>query len=508
MVSKKHYILLLVLFNVGLMQASVFSYESSDSSMTLKKHDLIPQYHQVLVDSEIIEKPMTGVILGGGVLHHKTTYSVSLKPYFISQNFAVGLNIKFLLSNNLQLRFEDFDDVFDYTSKIEFLNYSTRNDIFKFHIGEIKDMTLGYGHLMSEYTNQTYYPLEQKVGCKTDIYFGKRFVSLHSFISSFRDWTHNGSIVGIRSALYVSDNFPLTIGANVVSDLNQYASLSDSIFSVWDIENSRMLSGFSVDLTYELIKMYDYKLNIYSEGVGLLHPETRHFSRDIKETSRQGSWGLVFPGFHLKYKKSMEFRAELQFNSSLFIPSYFNSTYDLERVRYLEVDQSDADTLNWENLSQYNLFSPTDSTMLIPKDLYYPLIYGTYLYPTTGVKVGIVADISYIAKLGISYKYLQDFGAEEPKQYHTFKFKFTLNDGVLIGISKAEFYYENNFDEDIIKFSDFQENSILGCNLKFKVTKYFSIGCGVKSVFYDYDFDLNIDNMLYSHIEFGYSLGE
>jgi len=497
--------IILLLCVDGLLAKIIIVDEKFDTVAAVQEYDLIPQYDRILIDTVAVEKPDFGISVGCSFSFLDTSFYLSFQPFFKYKNLSVGLDLLGQISNDYQFRIEDLDDIFDYPDKIKFLDYSTKNKLFNLHFGSIENLTFGHGHLINGYSNQIYYPYKQKSGGTAVINFGHRFVSIHTFISNFGDLKYNGSLVGFRSTLIVSDNFPLKIGVNLVSDINQYASLSDSTISKWNKENSRQFTGISFDFQYNLIKMYDYEVNIYAEGVGLLHPENRHFVRDIKETSRQGSWGMVFPGFHFMHKKSIEFKIEYQLNSSLFIPSYFNSLYDLERVRYIDSNQSYADTLNWEDISQYDLYSPSDSTTLIPKDLYYSLRYGTFLYPTSGFRFSIDADISYIGNIETSYTYLQDIGADESKRYHTFSFRFIVNDQVIIGVSGAEFYYENHFDDKVIRFSDFRENSTFGFDLKFKPTKYFSIVCGAKSVFYDSDFDLNIDHLLDLHIVLGYS---
>ena len=95
------------------------------------------------------------------------------------------------------------------------------------------------------------------------------------------------------------------------------------------------------------------------------------------------------------------FKFSLNYNSAIFSPHYFNSTYDFENVRFRSYNISKNEVLYTDEAQLLQNYSNSDSTLFIPKDMYGMINQQENTYPTYGFSSRFDLKIKSQAKSGI-----------------------------------------------------------------------------------------------------------
>ena len=182
------------------------------------------------------------------------------------------------------LEFNSIYNVYDFFNHINYLKYTSDNRRFILRFGDIDRITFGYGQLVKEYSNMIDYPRIRKTGMYLYYTSKERNISIDFFTSSIRDFSKGGGLFGMHSALFISKNFPLTLGIGVVRDLNQFASIKNynAEWEEWADSlsfNKRGSSSFSLDYTYDLFSSKYIKAYLFGEAVGVIFPDTLYYTR-------------------------------------------------------------------------------------------------------------------------------------------------------------------------------------------------------------------------------------
>ena len=104
----------------------------------------------------------------------------------------------------------------------------------------------------------------------------------------------SGLEVKMRTSLYISHKFPLTLGLGIVADLNQFSSISDQLNR--NVSKKRNVLGVELDFKYDIVSSIDKEIYVFSEFVGIWYPEYNYYtfsddgnvSNDLK--CRKGVW--------------------------------------------------------------------------------------------------------------------------------------------------------------------------------------------------------------------------
>jgi hypothetical protein len=277
-------------------------------------------------------KPQEGYLTGGlglnwidGELH----YRFNFRPEVSFSNFGVGLDLNLDFDSKGNLRKENFNEFSDYLSVIRYVRYGMKNDPVFIKLGALDYYTLGHGSIIYQYNNSPSFDT-RKTGLVADIDFGK--FGFESIYSSFGE----AGVIGLRG--YVKPlqftsaaNIPiignLEVGATFATDINDKAGIvAGSLDSVTNklsvVDDKGSISIVGVDLGLPLLKTsllgiilyFDYaKIIDYGSGI----------STGIK---------LNFDGLGLV---SATAKLERRFNQEKYLPSYFNSFYELERFQVM-----------------------------------------------------------------------------------------------------------------------------------------------------------------------------
>jgi len=258
----------------------------------------------------------------------KPFYTVRIAPEVAFGKIGVGLDLKLDFGADGSLRKENFNETSDYLSVIRYLRYGQKNEPLYVRVGALDYATLGNGSIMYLYNNSPSFDA-RKIGLEFDI----DFINL-GFESVYSNFGERG-IFGLRGYVYpmkftsigkVPIIGSLEIGATFASDFNEYAGVTSArinpttnqIEKIAD-EGSVNVFGFDIGLPLVSTSLVDWKLyfdyaKIVDFGSGT----------SVGTMLNLNGLGLV----------NLTAKLERRFNSGKYLPSYFNSMYEIERFNF------------------------------------------------------------------------------------------------------------------------------------------------------------------------------
>jgi len=274
--------------------------------------------------------------LGMSWIDGEPHYSIMARPEFSFGNYGFGIDLNLEFDKDGKLRKENFNETSDYLSLIRYIRYGYKGDPFYIRIGAMDYATLGHGSIMYLYNNSISYD-SRKIGMELDIDF-----NTFGFESVYGNFGEAG-VAGLRGfvrPLQYTDlkSVPVIgrveIGATYSLDFHKNAGIIQGVidsannqFNPTEDKGSINIYGFDIGLPlFEFIflgaELYlDYaKIVDYGSGIGA---------------------GIILNSNALDLIQ-IKARLERRFNKGKYIPSYFNSFYELERFSY---DQ-DSKSLN------------------------------------------------------------------------------------------------------------------------------------------------------------------
>lgn len=284
-----------------------------------------------------------------GELH----YAVHLTPEFSFDKIGIGLDLQLNFNQQGKLRTEDFNEFSDYLRVIRYLRYGEKGDPAYIKLGALDYYTLGHGSIMYNYINSPTYDA-RKAGLVFDVSFGK--LGFESIYSSFGE----AGIIGVRGYFHPfqftdKENLPiigqLEIGASFVSDFNDKAgivagnfSFPNNIFVPTIDEGAIKIVGIDIGLPIISSNNFDFAIYAdYSKIINFGHGVATGFSFKLKNIGLLNLFG----------------RFERRFNGDHYIPSYFNSLYEIERFSTDSSNntfKSKASLLTARNVSDNGVF--------------------------------------------------------------------------------------------------------------------------------------------------------
>jgi len=314
-----------------------------------------------------------GLSAGAAVLDGQVYNQVGIRPLITIGKLGIALDLSLYLDADGNIRKENWDEASDFFEKLYFVRWAQPGDPFYVKAGSIDNYTLGYGLLMNHYSNAVEYPSVIRTGMELGLQ-GDR-LGFQGMVNNFSETFDGGGVVAGRLGFKVIGD--LEIGISAVADINQYKGLEDrdddgvpdfvddfpnkkkySVDTDGDgvpdaldpdqdgdgytdnsqnplIENNdpdgTVLKGdplninnakdkdqlaFAADIAYPFVKKKHLELTVYSQ---------------YAQFANNGGWGASAPGVRAKFAFINAF-AEYRIFDEKFIPEYFNTTYELERV--------------------------------------------------------------------------------------------------------------------------------------------------------------------------------
>ncbi len=274
-------------------------------------------------------RPDEGYLNGGmGItwIDGKPHYRFSFRPEVAIGNFGVGLDLNLDFDSDGKLRKENFNETSDYLSLIRYVRYGYKNDPVFLKLGALDYYTLGHGTIIHQYNNSPTFD-SRKIGLVADIDFGK-----FGFESIYGNFAQSG-VFGLRGYVRplqfsTAADIPilsnLELGASYVSDFNEYARVDSGFFDqsgkfvIAKDGGSINIIGFDIGLP--LIKSSVTTITLYADYNKIIN-----FGSGVATGVK-----FDFEGMGLL---SISARLERRFNNGKYIPSYFNSLYEIERFK-------------------------------------------------------------------------------------------------------------------------------------------------------------------------------
>ena len=490
-----------------------YDFNFNNKIIQLKKYDMIPIYGDRIRNMRIVEPYKVSFDFGTKILNNDSHVKVGIYPSYIYRNLSIKANIESFVSpsgNDLDNYWDDGFDLLDKLS-INYSYYRNKNQMY-FNFGPIEDVSFASGYMINRISNNIDYPRKINSGINLKYIFDTDFMDLDILIPSIRDFGNDGGVIAARTSLYISHNFPLTIGFGLVADINQFSSISESLNKN---AKKRSVYGVEIDYNYNLISNLDLDVNIFGEFVGLWYPEYNYYvlfdgenvSNDLRW--RKGTWGISGPGVSVELENRYMFKFSFNYNSATFIPNYFNSTYLYNRARYYKgildypMIQKQIDYLNDNFLIGDSCAAGQECEYLIPKDVYPILVnndgfsgFNTFGF-TTEFKYKFQSYLSASLMMSV---FIED--SDNSNSYYSFQSSVDIAEGYIRNLNSLKFYFSN------IYFSELSDKyrSTYGIETEVKLPMSLSLIINLGQVYYDKNLLTNdIDKMTNSNISIKYS---
>jgi len=385
-------------------------------------------------------QPGEGILAGGmGItwINGAPNYTFRIFPEFQFSKVGVGLDLNLEYTASGKLRTENFNEFSDYLSVIRYIRYGQKGDPFYARLGALDYATLGHGSIMYLYNNSPSFD-NRKVGIELDADFTN-----YGFESVYGNFGKEG-LIGIRG--YVR---PLQFTA--LSEIPIIGMLETGMTLVSDLnENAGVISGnYDADNDVFIPKVDEGNTTIIGFDLGLPLLRTSVIDidayMDYAKIVKFGSG--VATGLSMNYKGfgllNLRAKLERRFNGDNYLPSYFNSFYEIERFR---LDK----TTGVLSTKAQQLEAATDQT-----NGYYGELYGSVmgLFKITGSfqkldrqpESGILhiagelsaKDFPYVVRAGydkINIKNLGDLFTMDDRSYLFFEFGYKMQQYILVSM--------------------------------------------------------------------------
>ena len=437
----------------------------------------------------------------------------SLRPEVNIGKLGFGLDLVIYLDNEGNIRPDEWDiknDPSMLLDKILFIRYADKTDPAWVKYGSIEGMTLGYGGLMSGYSNMMEFPSVRRVGINTGFNLGP--VSGEIFLANVKDFSRGGTLIGFRTAYTISDNFPLSIGMNYVTDANMFSGLKDrdedtipDVFddfpddsTLWndtdgdgwpdpgqgssvpdsliDIDadgdnivdgdenpdeillkatpfslqdNKASVSGWAVDIGYPLLQSSIIDLTVYAEYNSLSFPASVASDTVSFNRPERSGTGLSIPGVRSSLFGLLHLSLEYRLINGSYVPQFFDQSYDLNRV----VTQSFAGATS---IQTKDMFVFTDSSGATSSQ---------------GLFGSASLNLFSLATFSASYANMR----MDTTDYKSFYAFINLNAENIPKVSTAMAYYQRNNDDNPFDFENPTVNTVMGYRVGYELSKGVSL---------------------------------
>lgn len=460
------------------------------------------------------QKPFgMGLGIGSATIDGVLYNQLSLRPEIAFGKLGVGFDLVVYMDNEGNVRDDEWDIKNDpglLLDKILYVRWGKKTDPFWVKWGSMENVTLGYGGLLQNYSNMMEFPSVRRVGLNTGGNIGP--VGGEIFMANLKDFSRGGTLTGIRMQYTVSEDLPITIGLNFVTDPNMFSGLKDSdddtypdVFddfpdnkamwndtdadgipdphdgldtSSWDIDadgdnivdyfegstidpvislkatpfslqdNTASATGLSFDIGYPVLQSDAFSISVYTEFNKLSFPAVISTDSSFIRKERSGT-GISIPGIRSSIFGILNLSMEFRLINGSYVPQFFDQAYDLNRVL--------TSTMN-------------DQTIIRTKDMF---VFDDYNDSTSSMGLFGSAGLSLFNLIDFSASYANmKADTTELKSFSTY---LNLNTENIPKVSKAMAYYQRNNEDNPFDFANPSENTILGYVLGYELSKGVSL---------------------------------
>jgi hypothetical protein len=483
-------------------------------------------------------KPFSmGLGIGSATLDGVLYNQLALRPEINIWKVGIGLDLVLYVDNEGNMRNEEWDIENDpalLLDKILYVRYGDISDPLWIKYGSIEGKTMGYGGLMNGYSNMMEFPTVRRVGINTGFNIGP--VGGELFLSNLKDISRGGTIGGLRMAYTVSDDLPITIGVNYITDANMFSGLKDKdgdsypdafddfpddstlwndtdgdgwpdpghgdsiLDSLIDIDadgdniidsdenfddidlkatpfslrnNKAVTNALSFDIGYPILRSDMISLQVYGEYNSLTFPGVSTADSTFNRPDRSGS-GITLPGLRSTLFGILDLSLEYRMINGSYVPQFFDQAYDLNRVVTNTVD---------------------GQTYVRTKDM---VVFDTYTDSASSSGLFGSAGLSLFNLISFTASYANmKADTTELKSFNSY---LNLNTDNIPKISSAMAYYQRNNDDNPFDFENPTENTIMGYRVGYELSKGVSLIWDFRQ-FYRDDGKGNMETIQQTNIE-------
>ena len=453
------------------------------------------------VDTEPSKPFNMGLGVGSATIDGVLYNQLALRPEFRLGKLGIGLDLVLYIDDEGNIRDNEWDETSDIIDKFLYIRWAERSDPFWFKLGSLDGVTLGYGGILSGYSNMMEFPSIRRVGL--DIGVNLAGLGGEVFLANVKDFSRGGTLLGLRGTYTLSERLPITIGVNYIVDMNQFSGMKDTdeddipdifddfpdssnmwndtdgdgfpdphsgIDSIrWDIdadgdniydpidtsvivkpqpfnlkENQANAIGYAFDIGYPILRSNAVSAEIYTEFNKLSFPavQTEQFVR----IEREGT-GITIPGIRASFFNFMNLSLEYRIKEEYFVPQFFDQAYDLNRVVPIYPE---------EGMGGAEVFT---KDMLVFKD-------SASVVNTSGYFGSAGFNLFNLVKFSASYANM----VADTTEFNSFFAQINLSAENIPKLSEASAFYQRNNDPDPFDFNNPSINTVLGYRLGYEIS--------------------------------------
>ena len=338
-----------------------------------------------------------------------------------------------------------------------------------------------------------------------------------------------GGLMGIRSEMYLTESFPLTIGFGFLSDFNNYSEYQNlKDFS------TRSISATAIDLNYKLISGINNYVDVYFEYDEIYYNEEIIFTSPGKDIIKKPGATNFILGTEIK-RGALISNFDIELSGKTMNSQFFNSLYDIERARYISVHKdsilnSDSRLNDLNNYSLNYNENENDSVIhqyLIPKDIFSIYTDQLNFYDAPGFRFSMKRNFGNyghfkfgyglkIEKRDNQYFTILNSGSLSddellnfeytPKKYHSLEINAGIGDKIIKGISSFDFFYQQYNAPSFFSYADANTSAEMGFNISLRPIQFMRLIIESKMIHFDVDGDGEIDKSNNLNFELRFSL--
>ncbi|HAN30510.1 MAG TPA: hypothetical protein DCQ06_02835, partial [Myxococcales bacterium] len=345
------------------------------------------------------------------LIRPEINYTRELIGRELSLSFAIPLRVEFLdtrpdgrFNNAGSIRSQDWDEATDFAQVLRYINFGGKEEHFYLDINQFKASSIGHGTVLKRY-NPNLDLNRRRVSAELDA-FGD-FGGFEAYINDVTSPTVMGALVFFKPLSLINrKNYFLrsfSIGATFTADVN--APLRNRLDSQ-DVDNdgrrdnellidqksfqpvyvaSKVVSyGTSVEMKLIDTENVDWKtyfdLSFLESGVPTDDPLNPTYSNIPTRAIRSKglSWGHLLRmnfmrrGPHQDPFHALRVRLELRRFDRNYLPSYFDTLYEVQRIQYLSGQNSSGNSVDLANRTKLQaVLGRKDSDALDVNGLYF-----------------------------------------------------------------------------------------------------------------------------------------
>ncbi|MCL5031061.1 MAG: hypothetical protein M1480_18810 [Bacteroidetes bacterium] len=264
-------------------------------------------------------------------------YRFHFMPEISFANFGVGLDLNVDIDKNGNIRKEDFNELSDYLSIIRYVRYGLKHDPVFIKLGALDYYNLGHGSIMYQYNNSPSIDT-RKIGLVADIDFGEfGFESIYSTfaeagVTAVRGYVRPLKFSSLADVPIISN---LEVGGTYAADFNKYSGVVFHTVYIPSLqvppapvppipvttsEDKGRMQIVGLDLGLPIIRSSMFDLQLYADYAKIIN-----YGSGVATGIMVDVNGLGILNASAKLER--------RFNNAQYIPSYFNSMYEIERYR-------------------------------------------------------------------------------------------------------------------------------------------------------------------------------